>query len=37
MPNKARLSRFLLDRIPKDWLDKLFPQGWEEEIKPKGG
>ena len=28
---KAVLSKFLIDRIHKDWIDRLFPQGWEEE------
>ena len=31
---KARLSRFLIDRIHRDWVDGLFPQGWVEEEYP---
>ena len=26
--DKAILSKFLVDRIHKDWIDRLFPQGW---------
>ena len=26
---KARLSRFLIDRIPEGWMNRLFPQGYE--------
>ena len=25
---KAVLSRFLVERIHKDWIDRLYPQGW---------
>ena len=31
MRHKAMLSRFLIERIPADWIDRLYPQGWEEE------
>ena len=32
--SKAVLSRFLVDRIHKGWIDRLFPQGWEKERDP---
>ena len=31
---KAVLNRFLVERIHKDWIDRLYPQGWEEEGDP---
>ena len=31
---QARLSKFLIERIPKGWIDRLYPQGWEEEKDP---
>jgi len=34
---KAVLSRFLVDRIHRDWIDRLFPQGWKIEKKDRGG
>ncbi len=34
MRHKARLSKFLVDRIPKGWVDRLYPQGWEMENDP---
>ena len=37
--NKTVLSRFLVDRIHKDWIDRLFPQGWmiEKDVEVKRG
>lgn len=37
--DKAILSKFLIDRIHKDWIDRLFPQGWmlEEKIPERRG
>ena len=32
--HKVVLSRFLADRIHKDWIDRLYPQGW-TVAKPK--
>lgn len=29
--DKAILSRFIIDRIHPDWLDRLYPQGWKVE------
>lgn len=34
MRHKARLSKFLIERIHRDWIDRLFPQGWEMENDP---
>jgi len=34
---KAELSKFLVDRIHPDWIDRLYPQGWTvEKVKDKG-
>ncbi len=34
---KVVLSKFLVDRIHKDWIDKLYPQDWMlEKAKDKG-
>ena len=37
--NKAVLSRFIVDRIHPDWIDRLFPQGWmvEDNNVARGG
>lgn len=34
MNDKVRLSRFLLDRIPTGWVDRLWSQGWTAEKDP---
>ena len=31
--NKAVLNKFLIDRVHKDWIDRLFPGGWKDEDK----
>lgn len=34
---KAILSKFLVDRIHKTWIDRLYPQGWTvKKAKDKG-
>jgi len=40
--DKAVLSKFLVERIPKGWINRLFPQGWTIERNnrqetPQGG
>ena len=30
---KARLEKFLVDRIHREWIDRLYPQGW-VEVEP---
>ena len=34
MRRKARLSKFLVERIHRGWIDRLYPQGWEMEKDP---
>lgn len=36
--SKAVLSKFLVDRIHRDWIDRLYSQGWEiEQVRGVGG
>ena len=41
MRHKIKLSKFLIDRIHKDWIDRLFPERWTVDVgqcrKKKGG
>ena len=30
---KVRLDKFLMDRIPEGWIDRLFPEGYEVEKR----
>ena len=35
---KATLNKFLIDRIHKDWIDRLYPEEWiaEDNIVKRG-
>lgn len=31
------LPKFLVERISENWIDRLYPGGWQEELRSGGG